>query len=72
MWTMRFEAVHQYFKQLYKKNKNFVNVTASLCSQFQRCKCYELAANALCVSATIINGAQHIVTVTSFSPSLRA
>ena len=72
LWTMRFEAVHQYFKQLIKKTKNFVNVTASLCSRFQRRKCYELAANALCVSATIINGAQHIVTVTSFPPSLRA
>jgi len=71
LWTMRFEAVHQYFKQLIKKTKSFVNVTASLCSRFQRRKCYELAANALSLSSTIINGAQHVVMVLSLPPSLR-
>jgi len=72
LWTMRFEAVHQYFKQLIKKTKSFVNVTASLCSRFQRRKCYELASNALSLSSTIINGAQHVVTVVCLPLSLRA
>ena len=68
---MRFEAVHQYFKHLVKQTKSFVNVTASLRSRFQRRKCYELAINLLSFSATIVNGAQHIVTVLSLPSSLR-
>jgi len=72
LWTMRFEAVHQYFKHLIKKTKSFVNVTASLCSRFQRRKCYELAANALSLSTTVVNGAQRVVTVRSLPSPLCA
>ena len=72
LWTMRFEAVNQYFKQLVKKTKSFVNVTASLCSRFQRRKCYEVAANALSLSCTVINGAQRVVSVSALPPPLGA
>ena len=63
LWMMRFVTMHQHFKQLIKKPKSFVNVTASPCSRFQRQNCYELAVNALSLSSTITNGAQHVVTV---------
>ena len=72
LWTLRFESVHQYFKQLVRKTKSFVNVTASLSSRFQRRKCYELAANALSLSSTIINSAQHVMTILSLPSLLRA
>ena len=71
LWTMRFEAVHQYFKQLVKKTKSFVNVTATLCSRFQRRKCYELSANVLSLSSTTVHGAQRIVTILSLPSPLR-
>jgi len=72
LWTMRFEAVHQYFKQLAKKTKSFVNITASLCSRFQRRKCYELASNTLALSTTVINCAQHVIKVNSLPSALCA
>jgi len=72
LWTMRFEAVHQYFKHLVKKTKSFVNVTSSLCSRFQRRKCYELAANVLSLSSTVTNCAQRVTTVLSLPPPLCA
>ena len=71
LWTMRFEAVHQYFKQLAKKTKSFVNITASLCSRFQRRKCYEVAANTLSLSSTTIAGAQRLVPLLSLPSLLR-
>ena len=41
-YTMRFESVHQYFKQLIGKTKNFINLTLSLTNRFQRSRAYDL------------------------------
>ena len=41
-YTMRFEAIHQYFKQLVGRTKNFVNLTATLTKRFQRRQAYNL------------------------------
>ena len=41
-YTMRFESVHQYFKQLIGKTKNFINITLTLSTRFQRSRAYDL------------------------------
>jgi len=43
LWSMRFEANHQYFKQLAKRTRNFKNITATLAGRYQRKKCCEQA-----------------------------
>jgi hypothetical protein len=55
LWAMRFEATHQYFKQLIRKTRSHVNVTSVLATRFQRKKCYEMAANMLMSSALTVS-----------------
>lgn len=43
LWSMRFEANHQYFKQLVRRVRNFRNITATLSERYQREKCCEQA-----------------------------
>ena len=44
-WTMRFEAKHQYFKQLASRMGNFINVTWSLAVRHQCYQCYVLSSD---------------------------
>jgi hypothetical protein len=53
LWVMRFEAAHQYFKQLSRRVKNFKNISATLSQRYQAKKCYEHAANSLLLSGTV-------------------
>ena len=57
LWTMHFEVVHQYFKQLVKQTESFANVTASL--------------NSRCRRRTVVNSDQRIATALSLPSSLR-
>ena len=41
-YTMRFESVHQYFKRLTARVRNFVNLTQTLSTRFQNLKAYHL------------------------------
>jgi hypothetical protein len=43
LWSMRFEANHQYFKQLARRVRNFRNITGTLSERYQRKKCCEQA-----------------------------
>lgn len=58
LWTMRFEAVHQYFKQLARRTRNFLNVTSTLATRYQNNKCYEKASNTFLLSGAIIPAVQ--------------
>ena len=61
LWVMRFEAAHQYFKQIARRVKNFKNISATLSRRYQAKKCYEHAANILLLSGTSIPCAQKSV-----------
>ena len=63
LWVMRFEATHQYLKQIVRRIKNFKNITATLAARFQAKKCYELTANALMLSNTVIPCSRKNVTI---------
>jgi hypothetical protein len=63
LWVMRFEAVHQYFKQITRNVRSFKNITQTLANRFQMKKCYELAANVFLLSATVVQGVQREVKV---------
>lgn len=41
-YTMRFEAQHQYFKRLTHKSRNFINLTLTLTTRFQRRQAFSL------------------------------
>ena len=43
-WTMRFEAKHQYFKQLARTMGNYVNVCYSLAMRHQCFQCYTFSS----------------------------
>ena len=43
--TMRFEAVHQYFKRAHHAIHNHINLTYSLAMRHQRLKVYHLMSN---------------------------
>jgi hypothetical protein len=40
LWTMRFEAKHQYFKRCIRSSKNFLNVTSLLANRHQLYQAY--------------------------------
>ena len=42
-WCMRFEAKHNYFKDLAQKTKQFKNIAKSLAHRHQRLTCYNLS-----------------------------
>lgn len=63
LWVMRFEAVHQYFKQIARRVKNFRNISATLARRFQAKKCYEHAANVLLLSGATVPSCQRSVLV---------
>jgi hypothetical protein len=72
LWAMRFEAMHQYFKQLVRKTRNYINVTATLSERFQRKKCYELATNSFMLSATTVDCAQRLLKLQRLPSRLKA
>ena len=41
-FTMRFESMHQYFKSLVGKTRNFINLTLTLSTRFQKRLAYDL------------------------------
>jgi hypothetical protein len=61
LWCMRFEAAHQYFKQLCRRMHNFMNVTSSLCQRYQRKKCCEYVSGIFQLSATSVFGKQQCI-----------
>jgi len=71
LWCMRFEAVHQYFKQIVRRIKCFKNITGTISERFQMRKCCE-QQGALCLSPlTSIPGSQHPVNLSSLPIILR-
>lgn len=40
LWTMRFEAKHQYFKRCIRSSRNFLNVPGLLATRHQMCQAY--------------------------------
>jgi hypothetical protein len=69
-WVMRFEAMHQYFKEMARTVKNFKNVTQTLANRFQTKKCYEHVANVFLLSTTLVQGAQREIKVKSLPVEL--
>jgi len=67
---MRFEAAHQYFKQIAKRVKNFKNVSVTLSKRYQAKKCYEHTANILLLSGTSIPCAQKSLRVSQLPVKL--
>jgi hypothetical protein len=72
MWVMRFEAVHQYFKDVARNIRNFKNITQTLANRFQTKKCYELSANVFLLSAAVVQSAQKEIGVKSLPSELIA
>lgn len=53
LWSMRFEANHQYFKQMARRVKNTLNITSTLSERYQMRQCYERSGTnclASCIS----------------------
>ncbi len=44
LWCMRYESKHQYFKEISKNTKNFVNITHTLCTRHQFKQCWEFSS----------------------------
>ena len=59
-WTMRYEAKHQYFKQLARSMGNYINICHSLAIRHQSLQCYLLQSGAVLHhnQADIGNGTQ--------------
>ena len=70
LWVMRFEAAHQYFKQIAHRVQNFSNITSTLSKCYQDKKCYEHAANCLLLSGIIIPCSQKRVNIKCLSNDL--
>jgi hypothetical protein len=70
LWAMRFEAMHQFFKQLIHKTRSHINVTATLSGRFQRKKCYEIASNSCMLSSVIMHSAQCLIQSTKLPSGL--
>ena len=52
-WCMRFEAKHDYFKDLAHRTKQFKNITMSLSYRHQQLVCYQLSK-----SESLVKGMQ--------------
>lgn len=72
LWVMRFEAMHQYFKQIVRRVRNFKNITLTLCERFQRKRCYEFAAGLYMLSAPKLDGVQKMLKVRDLPAGLRS
>lgn len=53
-YTMRFESMHQYFKRLTERTKNFINLTHTLSNRFQNLLSYYLYQKDFYESAPIV------------------
>jgi len=68
---MRFEAAHQYFKQMARRVRNFKNITGTLGEKFQMRKCYQHQGK-LCLSPLVtIRSSQCIGRFESLPQSLK-
>lgn len=70
LWTMRFEAVHQYFKDMTRRVKSFKNITLTLAERFQAKKCFESVTNVFALSSTVVKCSQSFVRVTQLPSPL--
>jgi len=71
LWCMRFEAVHQYFKQMVRRIRNFKNITSTLAERFEMRKCCQHQGN-LCLSPPVnIRGTQCAIRFPSLPQSLQ-
>jgi len=71
LWSMRFEANHQYFKQLSRRVRNFRNITGTLSERYQRKKCCEQAGHNCPGSLVSFPETNKRLLVKSFPPSLQ-
>lgn len=62
-WVMRFEAAHQYFKQIARRVQDFKNITPTLAKRHQAKKCFELSSNILLLSGSLPPVAQKQMSV---------
>ena len=60
-WTMRFEAKHQYFKQLARTMGNYVNVCYSLAMRHQCFQCYTFSSEEFFSNTTEIGPGKYTV-----------
>ncbi|XP_065672251.1 uncharacterized protein LOC136090070 [Hydra vulgaris] len=71
LWCLRFEAKHQYFKQIAHRVKNFRNITKTLAERHQMAKCALLSpANEWIQSSPVIIGLQQFLPYSIFPTSL--
>jgi len=62
---MRFEVLHQYFKELVKRVRNFRNITLTLAERFMRKRCCEYAQSECLGLSTAFPEYQKVITVQS-------
>ncbi|CAN7941621.1 unnamed protein product [Ixodes hexagonus] len=69
VWCMRFEGKHQYFKDIARVARNFVNITHTLSKRHQLRQCYD-GLSSLDVGYVLIGGTK-TASLLSLPPSLR-
>lgn len=58
LWCMRFEAKHQYFKQLARVMRNFMNVSSTLATRHQLKQCWEQITKSPLGSLSVQGGSE--------------
>ena len=60
-FTMRFESLHQYFKRLTSKTRNFINLTHTLSTRFQNLKAHYLGQAQFFTTAKNMSGSSKVL-----------
>ena len=71
LYCMRFEAMHQYFKQMVRRVKSFKNITGTLSERFQMKACCQQQGPLCFAESIIIRSSQHAISVSSLPNELK-
>ena len=71
LWCMRFEACHQYYKQLARITKNFRNIALTLSERHQYKACWQLSCDNALSADVSITGKQVTVSVAALPSPLQ-
>jgi hypothetical protein len=71
MWSMRFEACHQYFKKNAKVAGNFKNVSVTVAEWYQFKKCWKMSSNNGFRDSYVVQGGQNELAIMNLPLAFR-
>ena len=71
LWSMRFEACHQYFKRIAKVAGNFKNVSMTVAERHQFKKCWNMSNNNGFCDSYVVHGSQNEISMINLPLAFR-